>query len=160
MKRLQPWLSCMACITLCLAASDIFAKDGLEPLLSKQKKTAYAQGVEREAKGHSATSDRAKTDFVKTSRATPNKIVKDGSKSSLAGHQKTTHAKGGEPDVKGHIARDPKAKQNFMKATGYPQGRPGYVVAYIIPLKQGGADAPSNMQWQSKPAAKAKDKAK
>ena len=150
----------MACIAACLAASDIFAKDGSESLLSKHKKTAYAQGGEREAKGHSATSDRAKTDFVKASRATPDKIAKDGSKSSLSGHQKTAHAKGGEPDAKSHIARNPKAKQDFMKATGYPQGRPGYVVAHVIPLKQGGADAPSNMQWQPKPAAKAKDKTK
>jgi hypothetical protein len=28
----------------------------------------------------------------------------------------------------------------------------------VIALKRGGADAPSNMQWQTKEAAKAKDK--
>jgi hypothetical protein len=27
-----------------------------------------------------------------------------------------------------------------------------------MPLKRGGADAPGNMQWQTKAAAKAKDK--
>jgi 5-methylcytosine-specific restriction endonuclease McrA len=42
--------------------------------------------------------------------------------------------------------------------TGYPHGRPGYVVDHIIPLKHGGADAPSNMQWQTIAEAKAKDK--
>jgi hypothetical protein len=29
-----------------------------------------------------------------------------------------------------------------MTQTGYPHGRPGYVVDHIIPLKRGGADEP------------------
>lgn len=45
-----------------------------------------------------------------------------------------------------------------MKKTGYPEGRPGYVIDHLIPLKRGGADAPNNMQWQTKEAAKVKDK--
>jgi hypothetical protein len=32
------------------------------------------------------------------------------------------------------------------------------VIDHIRPLKRGGADAPSNMQWQTTAAAKAKDK--
>jgi hypothetical protein len=35
---------------------------------------------------------------------------------------------------------------------------PAYVDDHVVPLKRGGADAPSNMQWQTKAAAKAKDK--
>jgi hypothetical protein len=34
----------------------------------------------------------------------------------------------------------------------------GYVVDHIIPLKRGGLDAPSNMQWQMIAEAKAKDR--
>ena len=45
-----------------------------------------------------------------------------------------------------------------MASTGYPNGRPGYVVDHIVPLKRGGADTPANMQWQTEAAAKAKDK--
>ena len=45
-----------------------------------------------------------------------------------------------------------------MRQTGYPHGRPGYVVDHIKPLAKGGADSPSNMQWQSIAEAKAKDK--
>jgi hypothetical protein len=32
------------------------------------------------------------------------------------------------------------------------------VIDHVMPLKRGGADAPSNMQWQTIQAAKAKDK--
>ena len=35
----------------------------------------------------------------------------------------------------------------------------GHVVDHIIPLKRGGLDAPSNMQWQTIAEAKAKDRA-
>jgi len=45
-----------------------------------------------------------------------------------------------------------------MRRTGYPHGRPGYVVDHIIPLACGGADAPTNMQWQTVAAGKMKDR--
>jgi hypothetical protein len=45
-----------------------------------------------------------------------------------------------------------------MKQTGYPHGRPGYVIDHVVPLAWGGADNTSNMQWQTVADAKAKDK--
>jgi len=64
----------------------------------------------------------------------------------------------GARDKNGRIIRSESAKREFEKMTGYPHGRPGYVVDHIIPLKRGGADAPSNMQWQTIAEGKAKDK--
>jgi len=61
-------------------------------------------------------------------------------------------------DANGHIVRSESAKHSFEVQSGYPHGRPGYVVDHIRPLACGGADEPSNMQWQTIEAAKAKDK--
>ena len=76
-------------------------------------------------------------------------------------HDATSHssaAGGVERDSHGRIKRSESAKKEFMRETGYPHGRPGYVVDHIVPLKRGGADSPSNMQWQTIAEAKAKDK--
>ena len=67
-------------------------------------------------------------------------------------------ATGAARDAHGRIARSEAAKDQFMRQTGYPHGRPGYVVDHIVPLACGGADIPSNMQWQRVAAAKAKDR--
>jgi hypothetical protein len=61
-------------------------------------------------------------------------------------------------DSRGRIRRSQGARWEFMRATGYPHGRPGYVIDHVVPLACGGADAPSNMQWQTREAAKAKDR--
>jgi len=63
-----------------------------------------------------------------------------------------------ERDEHGRIKRSEAAKRQFMRKTGYPHGRPGYVVDHIKPLKRGGSDSPGNMQRQTKEDAKRKDK--
>jgi hypothetical protein len=56
------------------------------------------------------------------------------------------------------------ARAEFMRthpcpSTGRPPGAcPGYVADHITPLACGGADAPSNLQWQTVAEGKAKDK--
>ena len=59
---------------------------------------------------------------------------------------------------KRRIQRSAAARDEFMRRTGYPKGRKGYVVDHIVPLECGGADAPSNMQWQTVEQAKIKDR--
>jgi hypothetical protein len=67
-------------------------------------------------------------------------------------------------DSKGRIARSTSAKHDFQKAhpcpaTGKTSGScPGYVTDHVVPLKRGGADSPSNMQWMTIAAAKAQDR--
>jgi len=61
-------------------------------------------------------------------------------------------------DSHGKIQRSEVAKRDFMKQSGYPNGRPGYIVDHITPLAKGGKDVPSNMQWQTLAEARAKDK--
>ena len=58
----------------------------------------------------------------------------------------------------GKIKRSSSARHDFMRQTGYPHGRKGYVIDHVVPLACGGADAPSNMQWQTTADAKAKDR--
>ncbi len=67
-------------------------------------------------------------------------------------------------DSHGRIQRSERAKNDFKRmspcpSTGKRSGAcPGYVVDHVNPLECGGADAPSNMQWQTVSAAKAKDR--
>ena len=43
-----------------------------------------------------------------------------------------------ERDTDGRIKRSAAAKGDFMRQTGYPHGRPGYIVDHIAPLACGG----------------------
>ena len=72
--------------------------------------------------------------------------------SSLDARQGSSHRSSG------HIKRNASAKRAFKRQTGYPRGRPGYVVDHKVALACGGADDPANMQWQTVGEAKAKDK--
>jgi hypothetical protein len=80
------------------------------------------------------------------------------SSGSSFGGRRATYSYGVQRDANGHIERSSEAKYSFMAQTGYPHGRPGYVVDHIVPLKRGGPDEPSNMQWQTVAEAKAKDR--
>lgn len=67
-------------------------------------------------------------------------------------------------DKHGRIERSAHARAEFRRLHPCPSPKarkaacPGYVIDHICPLACGGADAPENMQWQSKADAAAKDK--
>ena len=81
--------------------------------------------------------------------------------SSISHHSTYANAARGNH---GKIKRSEKAKHDFQRhnpcpSTGKSTGScPGYVIDHVKPLKRGTADSSSNMQWQTKAAAKAKDK--
>jgi hypothetical protein len=83
---------------------------------------------------------------------------------AASSHRGKQAVAGDRRDPDGKIHRSVKAKDDFRKShacpsTGKSSGAcPGYVIDHVKPLKRGGADSPSNMQWQTKAAAKAKDK--
>lgn len=87
--------------------------------------------------------------------------------SSHHSYHSQTHSKatpGVQRDSHGRIKRSAEAKDHFKKShrchsTAISSGAcPGYVIDHIVPLKRGVADIPTNMQWQTKEEAKAKDR--
>jgi hypothetical protein len=92
--------------------------------------------------------------------------------SSASGHQSAgsrkisnpAPASSAERTKNGKIKRSQTAKKDFeathtCPSTGKTSGHcPGYVIDHVKPLASGGADAPSNMQWQTVAEGKAKDK--
>ena len=58
-----------------------------------------------------------------------------------------------------HAATDAFKRSHPCPANGHRAGAcPGWVIDHVIALACGGPDKPSNMQWQTVAAAKAKDK--
>lgn len=53
--------------------------------------------------------------------------------------------------------RTTSARARFLRETGYPHGRPGWIVDHVIPLARGGCDCSANLQWQTVEAARCKD---
>jgi hypothetical protein len=82
------------------------------------------------------------------------------------GHTRSSHPRSYSARPKSHATypraerehRSQAATDEFMRQTGHPRGWPGHVVDHVVPLACGGADAPSNMQWQTVEEAKAKDR--
>lgn len=120
---------------------------GLAPAASKSSSRTESNHSTT-THGHSASHQTPKRSKSAQHDATPSKHATSGTV---------------KRDSHGRIARSEAAKHSFEKShpcpsTGRAGGRcPGYVVDHIKPLACGGADAPSNMQWQTEAEGKAKD---
>ena len=123
---------------------------------SSSGKTVHVKGYTRKDGTYVPPYDRSAPGSASTDTTSPSNG--SNSISSRSRSIETTR------DKHGRIKRSAAAKHEFMIShpcpiTGSTSGRcPGYVIDHINPLACGGPDAPTNMQWQTKDAAKAKDK--
>ncbi len=99
-----------------------------------------------------------------STRSTTSRSTRTAKTKARSAPRSTSKCRSCARDSKGRIARSATAKHAFQKShpcpsTGKTTGAcKGYVIDHITPLKRGGPDSPSNMQWQTVQAAKAKDK--
>jgi hypothetical protein len=101
---------------------------------------------DRKAPEHSPADKAATTEQREKSTAKTAPVAPASSSSTVA------------RDAHGRIQRSEAARHSFARQTGYPNGRPGYVIDHITPLACGGPDTPANMQWQTIAEGKAKDR--
>ena len=138
------------------ALAALVAVMALGPALSDAKESGSHSPSHSSGKS-SATSG----SHGKGSRST---AAPGGSRSHSGSGSHNQAVPGVRRDAHGRIARDPRQTNAFRKqqpcpSTGKSSGScPGYVIDHVVPLKRGGADSPSNMQWQTEGAAKQKDK--
>ena len=64
----------------------------------------------------------------------PPHVIGDAAARSGGGHRGSDYCASCARDAHGHIARSREAADAFKRMTGYPHGRPGYVIDHIIPL--------------------------
>jgi 5-methylcytosine-specific restriction endonuclease McrA len=106
----------------------------------------------------------ARTTSSGHARSTPKARTATAKSRSVGSHTRAMKCTTCTRSSNGRIKRSRAATDAFRRSqpcpsTGKASGAcPGYVIDHVVPLKRGGADAPSNMQWQTKAAAKAKDK--
>jgi hypothetical protein len=60
--------------------------------------------------------------------------------------------------IAGSACRSAAIKRKFDVLSGYPHGRPGYIVDHVCSLFNGGIDDPKNMQYQTVRESKKKDR--
>ena len=138
-------------VALTCIAPPVAAKGGSHSATKSTHSTSASHG----SGSHSSTSSHSGG-----SRSTSGSH--NGASPASGSHSKA--APGVHRDAHGKIARSEKARDDFKHShpcpsTGKSSGAcPGYVIDHITPLKRGGADAPYNMQWQTKAAARQKDK--
>lgn len=83
---------------------------------------------------------------------------------SYSRHPNTRTSYGAMRNAHGRIARSSRTKHSFERQHPCPStdrtsgACSGYVIDHVRALKRGGADDPSNMQWQTTQDAKAKDR--
>ena len=118
--------------------------------------------LEAKGSGHSSGRSTTKSTHAAAPKAPRTSTHQSGTSSPKASTTRATQSRKAPVavarDNEGRIKRSEVARHAFEVQTGYPHGRPGYVIDHIRPLACGGTDDPSNMQWQTIADAKAKDR--
>ena len=131
-------------------------------LLSPFAAVAQKGGSHGSSSSRSSTRSSSSAKSPKSTSSTPKSTSTKSSSPSVSKKSKTSavpkKSTVAPRNSKGKIKRSAAAGKDFMKQSGYPKGKKGYVVDHIVPLECGGADAPSNMQWQTVAEAKIKDR--
>jgi hypothetical protein len=117
-----------------------------------RKDGTYVAPYDRSAPGTRETESTSSPDHMPRPSSTGN-VVAPSATSSIV--RASSHGK-----IKRSVAaKDAFKRQQPCPSTGNGSGAcPGYVIDHVKPLECGGADAPSNMQWQTIADGKAKDK--
>lgn len=163
------WLCLTAFVGIANAQHHSSGSHSSKPHSAKTKdstgKTEHVHGYYRKDGTYVAPYDRRPPGTASTSTSTSTSVP---SVSHPYRKNYVSQGYGLDPSVRrdshGKIKRSKSAKDAFERrspcpSTGKTSGRcPGYVVDHVRPLECGGADDPSNMQWQTISEGKAKDK--
>ena len=139
-------------------------KDGTPDMRYKENKTPYSTStnsgthLKKDGTPDMRYKENKTTYSVPSSPSNTGHLKNDGTPDMRYRENNPKYNSQLQRDKNGKIIRSESAIYEFKKKTGYPKGRPGYVIDHIIPLKKGGCDCPENMQWQTIEEAKAKDK--
>ena len=170
MKRITTLICALFLICSNILFAQHFKKNGTPDMRFKENKSSYSTSPSSYTTSSSISNynyNSNSTTHLKKD-GTPDKRYKENKTISFSDNTTSTpvpkfstnpkYSFVAERDDNGRIKRNHSATYQFKVQTGYRHGRPGYVIDHIIPLKRGGCDCPSNMQWQTKAEAKAKDK--
>ena len=114
------------------------------------KKGTYVQPYDRAAPGLGSH---------KSSLSSSERHRSSNSYSRSSASSGSTHRDSHSGTKRSEAGKESFQRQHPCPATGKRSGScSGYVVDHVRPLACGGADSPSNMQWQTVADAKAKDK--
>jgi hypothetical protein len=138
-------------LLLSLALVLAFLSGSSADSFAAQKKAVHVKEYQKKdgttVKAHDRAASKSKTAKQAKEKTSAKRPLADSPSSSSV-----------KRDSNGRIERSEAAKHQFEVRSGYPHGRPGYVIDHIKPIACGGADAPSNMQWQTVAEGKEKDK--
>jgi hypothetical protein len=130
----------------------------------RRKGGTYVQPHDRSYPGTAVHTRTPRTYYGSAHLSNPSTAVHTRTPRTYYGstHRSTTHTTRAPSINREHrsvAAKDSFKRQHPCPATGKSTGAcPGYVIDHTRALACGGADAPSNMQWQTVAAGKAKDK--